>query len=347
MSPAHQLAVVGATGVVGREMLAVLAARKHPLAQVHALASSKSAGTSLAYGRSEIEVRALDGYDFAQADIALFAVSAKLAATHVPRAAAAGCVAIDNSSHFRMAADVPLVVPEVNAHVLKGGAPRIIANPNCSTAQLVLALKPLHEAAGLERVVVATYQSVSGAGGAAMEELFEQTRRIYGGEGAPKKSALFAKQIAFNVIPQIQEFMPDGSTREEWKMAAETEKLLGAKIPFCASCVRVPVFIGHGEAVHVALARPLSVAAARACLRRAPGLELRDARRAGGYATPVDAAGEDAVFVSRLRADPSVRHGLAFWLVADNLRKGAALNAVQIAELVMARAQRPRAAVAQ
>ena len=337
---AFRFAIVGATGLVGREMLAILAERGVPAAQICALASRQSEGAELDYGRKKLSVRALEDYDFAQADIALFAVSSALAQTHVPRAAAAGCVAIDNSSHFRMAADVPLIVPEVNAAALPDiSRQRIIANPNCSTAQLVLALKPLHEAAQLTRVVVATYQSVSGAGREAMDGLFEQTRRIYAAQHAdekPSADAPFAKQMAFNVIPQIQEFMDDGSTKEEWKMAAETSKLLGADIPLSASCVRVPVFIGHGEAVHASFAKPLRAAQARALLRRAPGVAVKDERRPGGYVSPVEAAGKDQVFVSRLREDKSVRHGLAFWVVADNLRKGAALNAVQIAELVMA-----------
>ena len=343
---AVRFAIVGATGLVGREMLAILAERGYPAAQLCALASRQSEGAELDYGRKKLSVRALEDYDFSQADIALFAVSSALAQTHVPRAAAAGCVAIDNSSHFRMAPDVPLIVPEVNAAALPDiSRQRIIANPNCSTAQLVLAPKPLHEAATLTRVVVATYQSVSGAGREAMDGLFEQTRRIYAAQHADEKSSasLFAKQMAFNVIPQIQEFMDDGSTKEEWKMAAETSKLLGADIPLSASCVRVPVFIGHGEAVHASFAKPLGASQARTLLRRAPGLEVKDVRRPGGYVSPVEAAGKDQVFVSRLREDKSVRHGLAFWVVADNLRKGAALNAVQIADLVMAQMARTSA----
>jgi aspartate-semialdehyde dehydrogenase len=329
-----RFAVVGATGNVGREMLVILAERRIPAEAVHAVASERSAGAEVSYGENAVlKVRDLDSYDFKSVDIALFSPGARVSAVHAPRAAKAGAVVIDNTSQFRMDKDVPLVVPEVNpqaiAHYDKRG---IIANPNCSTIQMVVALKPLHDRARIKRVVVATYQSVSGAGRAAMDELFTQTRGIYVND-LPKLEH-FTKQIAFNCIPHIDIFMDDGSTKEEWKMAAETCKILDPDIKVSATCVRVPVFIGHAEAVNVEFESALSVAEAREALRKAPGIIVLDHRTDEGYVTPVEAVGEDAVYVSRIRRDPTVEHGLSLWVVADNLRKGAALNAVQIAELL-------------
>jgi aspartate-semialdehyde dehydrogenase len=334
---AYRVAVVGATGAVGREMLKILAERSFPVSEVAALASGRSAGSEVSFGEHDVlKVRALEKFDFAGFDIALFSPGAAVSAVHAPRAAASGCVVIDNTSHFRMEPDVPLVVPEVNPDALAKFARRnIIANPNCSTIQMVVALKPLHDRFGVRRVVVATYQSVSGGGKEAMDELFAHTKAIYVHES--EKPQQFTKEIAFNVIPHIDRFMDDGSTKEEWKMAVETRKILDPDIQVIATCVRVPVFIGHGEAVHVEFASPVSVADARAALRAAPGITLVDAREDGGYITPLEAAGEDAVFVSRVRKDPSVPNGLAFWCVSDNLRKGAALNAVQIAETLLTR----------
>ncbi|MCS6986067.1 MAG: aspartate-semialdehyde dehydrogenase [Sphingomonadaceae bacterium] len=336
----YRIAVVGATGNVGREMLNILAERQFPADEVVAVASSRSVGSEVDYGETgrRLRIRALEHFDFSGFDIALFAAGSGPAREHAPRAAAAGCVVIDNSSLFRMEPDVPLIVPEVNPEAIDGYVKRrIIANPNCSTAQLVVALKPLHDAARIRRVVVATYQSVSGAGKAAMDELFEQTRAVFVGD--PREAKVFPKSIAFNLIPHIDQFMGpdsgyDGYTREEWKMAVETAKILDPDVQVTATCVRVPVFIGHSEAVSVELEKPLSVARAREILREAPGVLLVDRREPGGYVTPAECAGEDATFVSRLRRDPTVPNGLCFWVVADNLRKGAALNAVQIAELL-------------
>jgi len=329
-----KVAVVGATGNVGREMLGVLAEREFPVSEVHAVASERSAGAEVSFGEDEIlKVQDLDGYDFKGVDIALFSPGAKVSALHAPRAAKAGAVVIDNTSQFRMDPDVPLVVPEVNPEAIAQYEKRgIIANPNCSTIQMVVALKPLHDRARIKRVVVATYQSVSGAGREAMDELFNQTRGIYVNDPIVKEH--FTKQIAFNVIPHIDVFMDDGSTKEEWKMAAETRKILDPEIAVTATCVRVPVFIGHAEAVNVEFEQSLSVETAREALRRAPGVSVVDHRVDEGYVTPQEAAGEDAVFVSRIRRDPTVAHGLNLWVVADNLRKGAALNAVQIAEVL-------------
>ena len=331
----YRVAVAGATGNVGREMLAILAEREFPADEVVALASSRSVGDRIAFGDSgrELRVHNLEHFDFAGFDMALFACGSAASKIHAPRAAAAGCVVIDNSSLFRMDPDVPLIVPEVNPDAIEGYAARnIIANPNCSTAQMVVALKPLDDAARIKRVVVSTYQSVSGAGKAAMDELFAQTRAIFVGDA--REQAVFTKQIAFNVIPHIDSFMPDGSTREEWKMAVETAKIMGEHVEVHATCVRVPVFVGHSEAVTVEFERPLSAARAQAILREAPGVMLVDKREDGGYVTPVEAVGEYATYVSRVREDPTVPHGLSFWCVSDNLRKGAALNAVQIAELL-------------
>ena len=328
----YKVAVIGATGNVGREMLKTLAERNFPADEVIPLASSRSKGTTVSYGDDmELKVRDLADFDFKGCDIALSSPGAKVSAVHSPRAAKAGCIVIDNTSHFRMDPDVPLVVPEVNPHAIKDYAKRnIIANPNCSTIQMVVALKPLHDLARIRRVVVSTYQSTSGAGKDAMDELFEQTRNIYVNQPVEKKK--FTKQIAFNVIPHIDVFMDDGFTKEEWKMSAETKKILDPKIKVVATCVRVPVFVGHAEAVFVEFEKPVSDADARRVLRDAPGVAVVDHRADEGYVTPVEAAGEDKVYVSRIRTDPTIDNGLVFWCVADNLRKGAALNAVQIAE---------------
>jgi aspartate-semialdehyde dehydrogenase len=328
----HRVAVVGATGAVGRELLKTLVERNFPASEVIALASGRSAGSEVSFGEQTLKVRNLETFDFAGTDIGLFSPGASVSAVHAPRAAAAGCVVIDNTSHFRMEHDIPLVVPEVNAHALSQFAKRrIIANPNCSTIQMVVALKPLHDAARIRRVVVATYQS----GKEGMDELERQTKATYVHESLPPEQ--FTKPIAFNVIPHIDRFMPDGSTKEEWKMVVETRKILDPDIAVHPTCVRVPVFIGHSEAINVEFERPLSVEQARELLRAAPGVTVIDRREDGGYVTPRESVGEDDVFISRLRADPTVPHGLAFWCVSDNLRKGAALNAVQIAEALIAR----------
>src|SRR5215469_4189351 len=332
-----KVAVVGATGVVGHEMLSILAEREFPADEVFAVASERSAGAEVSFGEDAVlKVRDLDQFDFKGVDIGLFSPGAKVSAVHAPRAAKAGTVVIDNTSQFRMDPDVPLVVTEVNpqaiAHYKKRG---IIANPNCSTMQMVVALKPLHDLARIKRVVVATYQSVSGAGREAMDELFNQTRSIYVND--PVKKEHFTKQIAFNVIPHIDVFMEDGSTKEEWKMAVETRKILDPDIAVTATCVRVPVFIGHAEAVNVEFEQPLDEDEARRALRTFPGVSVVDHRADEGYVTPAEIAGEDLVYVSRIRKDPTVANGLAMWVVADNLRKGAATNAVQIAEVLTGR----------
>ncbi|TMJ49872.1 MAG: aspartate-semialdehyde dehydrogenase, partial [Alphaproteobacteria bacterium] len=317
-----KVAVVGATGNVGREILTTLAERDFPADDVVALASSRSIGKEVSFGEDDtLKVQGLDTYDFGGVDIVLSSPGAKVSAAFAPRATKAGAVVIDNTSCFRMEPDVPLVVPEV------------IANPNCSTIQMVVALKPLHDLAQIKRVVVATYQSVSGAGRAAMDELFNQTRAIYVND--PVKPEHLTKQIAFNAIPHIDIFMDDGSTKEEWKMAVETRKILDPDIAVTATCVRIPVFIGHAEAINVEFERHLGEDDARAALRRAPGIAVVDHRADEGYVTPAEAAGEDQVYVSRIRRDPTVPHGLSLWVVADNLRKGAALNAVQIAEILV------------
>jgi aspartate-semialdehyde dehydrogenase len=328
------VAVVGATGNVGREILTTLAEREFPADDLVALASSRSIGREVSFGEDDVlKVEGLDTYDFRGIDIVLSSPGAKVSAAFAPRATKAGAIVIDNTSCFRMEPDVPLVVPEVNPQAIGLCTKRgIIANPNCSTIQMVVALKPLHDLARIKRVVVATYQSVSGAGRASMDELFNQTRAIYVND--PVKPERFTKQIAFNVIPHCDVFMDDGSTKEEWKMAAETRKILDPDIAVTATCVRVPVFIGHGEAINVEFERPLSADQARAALRRAPGVTVIDHRADEGYVTPAEAAGEDPVYVSRIRRDPTVPHGLSLWVVADNLRKGAALNAVQIAEIL-------------
>jgi aspartate-semialdehyde dehydrogenase len=329
------VAVVGATGNVGREMLTTLAERDFPADDVVALASSRSIGREVSFGEDDVlKVQGLDTFDFRGIDIVLSSPGAKVSAVFAPRATKAGAVVIDNTSCFRMEPEVPLVVPEVNPQVIAQCTKRgIIANPNCSTIQMVVALKPLHDLGRVKRVVVATYQSVSGAGRASMDELFNQTRAIYVND--PVKPEHFTKQIAFNVIPHCDIFMDDGSTKEEWKMAVETRKILDPDIAVTATCVRVPVFIGHGEAVNVEFERPLSEDDARAALRRAPGVTVVDHRADEGYVTPAEAAGEDQVYVSRIRRDPTVPYGLNMWVVADNLRKGAALNAVQIAEILV------------
>lgn len=331
----YRVAVVGATGNVGREMLNILAEREFPADEIAAVASGRSTGTVIDFGDSgkELKVRNIEHFDFAGWDMALFAAGSAAARQYAPIAAAAGCTAIDNSSHFRMDPDVPLIVPEVNAAAIDGYRARnIIANPNCSTAQMVVALKPLHDAATIKRVVVATYQSVSGAGKAGMDELFEQSRNIFVGDGAGPGA--FPKQIAFNVIPQAGDFLDDGSTTEEWKLVVETKKILDPKIKVSATCVRVPVFVGHSEAINIEFEKEISAAQAQAILREAPGIMLVDKREDGGYVTPIECVGEYATYVSRVREDPTVESGLSLWCVSDNLRKGAALNAVQIAELL-------------
>ncbi|MBO7072202.1 MAG: aspartate-semialdehyde dehydrogenase [Acetobacter sp.] len=326
----YRVAVVGATGAVGREMLKILAEQEFPVKTIAALASSRSVGREVSFGDAVVKVANLETFDFSGWDIALFSPGASVSARYAPIAAKAGCVVIDNTSYFRMDPDVPLVVPEVNPESLKQMKRRIIANPNCSTIQMVVALKPLHDLFVLKRVVVATYQAVSGAGKQGMDELFTQTRGSFVHD--PPQVACFQKQIAFNCIPQIDRFMEDGSTKEEWKMQVETRKILDPNVQVFATCVRVPVFIGHSEAVVAEFAKPVDLKKAREALRRAPGVLLFDRNEEGGYITPIDCVGENASYVSRLRIDPTVPHGLAFWCVSDNLRKGAALNAVQIAE---------------
>ena len=332
---AYKVAVVGASGNVGREILQILAEREFPVSEVVALASERSAGSEVSFGENDVlKIQRLDTYNFKGVDIVLSSPGAKVSAVFAPKAAAAGAVVIDNTSHFRMDPDVPLIVPEVNPQAIIGYKKRgIIANPNCSTIQMVVALKPLHDLAKIKRVVVATYQSVSGAGKEGMDELFNQTRAIFtNGPVEPKK---FTKQIAFNLIPHIDVFMDDGYTKEEWKMQVETRKILDPDIPVTATCVRAPIFIGHSEAINVEFERPISEEEARTALRAAPGITVIDHRVDEGYVTPQDCAGEDAVFISRLRRDTTVPYGLNFWCVADNLRKGAALNAVQIAEVLI------------
>ncbi len=330
-----RVAVVGATGNVGREMLNILAERQFPVKDVIPLASDRSNGAEISFGEDDVlKVRSLDKFDFKGVDIVLSSAGAKISADFAPRAAAAGAIVIDNTSYFRMDPDVPLVVPEVNPEDIalyrKKG---IIANPNCSTIQMVVALKPLHDLVKIKRVVVSTYQSVSGAGKEGMDELFDQTRNVF--TNGPLDHKKFTKQIAFNVIPHIDVFMEDGYTKEEWKMAVETRKILDPDIPVTATCVRVPVFIGHSEAVNVEFDSEMSVEHARAALKSAPGVTVIDHRADEGYVTPVESAGEDKVYVSRIRKDPTVPYGLNLWVVSDNLRKGAALNAVQIAEVLV------------
>ncbi len=340
----YKVAVVGATGNVGREMLKVLEERKFPAEEVYAIASRRSLGVEVSYGDRTLKCRDLEQFDFSKVDLCLMSAGSAVSKEWSPRIGAKGCIVIDNSSAWRYDQDVPLVVPEVNADAVSGYAKKnIIANPNCSTAQLVVVLKPLHDAAKIKRVVVATYQSVSGAGKEAMDELWQQTKGMYvpGQEVEPQK---FPKQIAFNCIPQIDVFMEDGYTKEEWKMMVETKKILDPKIRLTATCVRVPVFVGHSEAVNIEFERPLSPEEARKILRSAPGVMVVDKREPGGYVTPVEAAGEFATYVSRIREDATVENGLSLWVVADNLLKGAALNTVQIAETIINRKLLPNAA---
>ena len=328
-----KVAVAGATGNVGREMLDILAERRFPVDELVPLASSRSIGTEVSFGDKTLKCRHLDTYDFTGTDICLMSAGGSVSKEWSPKIGAQGCVVIDNSSAWRYDADVPLIVPEVNADAVAGFSKRnIIANPNCSTAQLVVALKPLHDKAKIKRVVVSTYQSVSGAGKDAMDELFAQTRSVFVSDPVTNKK--FPKRIAFNVIPEIDVFMEDGYTKEEWKMVAETKKILDPKIKLVATCVRVPVFIGHSESVNIEFENPITADEARDILREAPGVLVIDKREPGGYITPHEAAGEDATYVSRIREDATVENGLTLWCVSDNLRKGAALNAIQIAEVL-------------
>ena len=333
----YKVAVVGATGNVGQGLLQIMAEREFPADEVVALASERSIGREVSYGEKQIlKVQDLAEFDFTGTDIVLSSPGAKVSAQYSPKAAKAGAVVIDNTSHYRMDPDVPLVVPEVNPDAIAGFTKKgIIANPNCSTIQMVTALKPLHDLASIKRVVVSTYQSVSGGGREAMDELFNQTRAIYVND--PVEKHKFTKQIAFNVIPHIDVFMDDGSTKEEWKMVVETKKILDPKIKVTATCVRVPVFIGHAEAVNIEFERSISAEEARKALKNAPGITVIDHRHDEGYVTPEESAGEDPVYVSRIREDPTVENGLNIWIVADNLRKGAALNTVQIAEVLVER----------
>ena len=332
----YKVAIVGATGNVGREMLDILAERGFPADEVVALASRRSVGTEVSFGDKILKVKALEHYDFSDTDICLMSAGGEVSKQWSPKIGAQGCVVIDNSSAWRYDSDVPLIVPEVNADAIKGFTKKhIIANPNCSTAQLVVALKPLHDKAKIKRVVVSTYQSVSGAGKEGMDELFTQTRAVFVAD--PVEAKKFTKRIAFNVIPHIDVFMEDGYTKEEWKMVAETKKMLDPKIKLTATAVRVPVFIGHSEAVNIEFENPITPEEAREILREAPGCLVIDKREDGGYITPVESAGEDATYISRIREDATVENGLAMWVVSDNLRKGAALNTVQIAELLVAR----------
>ncbi|HEX3859544.1 MAG TPA: aspartate-semialdehyde dehydrogenase [Pseudolabrys sp.] len=332
----YKVAVVGATGNVGREMLNILAERNFPADEVVALASRRSVGTECSFGDKTLKVKALEHFDFSDVDICLMSAGGAVSKEWSPKIGAQGAVVIDNSSAWRMDPDVPLIVPEVNADAAAGFTKKnIIANPNCSTAQLVVALKPLHDKATIKRVVVATYQSVSGAGKEAMDELFTQTKAVFTlGDIENKK---FPKRIAFNIIPQIDVFMEDGYTKEEWKMMMETKKILDPKIMLSATCVRVPVFVGHSEAINVEFENPISVEEAHAILRAAPGCLVIDKHEPGGYVTPYECVGEDATYISRVRTDPTVEHGLVLWVVSDNLRKGAALNAIQIAECLINR----------
>ena len=339
----YSVAVVGATGNVGREMLEILAERDFPVSEVYAIASRRSQGTEVSFGDRTLKCKDLEQFDFSGVDFCLMSAGGEVSKEWSPKIAAKGCLVIDNSSAFRYDSDVPLIVPEVNADAVAGFTKRnIIANPNCSTAQLVVALKPLHDAAKIKRVVVATYQSVSGAGKDAMDELWTQTRGIFVTDAPEAKK--FTKQIAFNVIPHIDVFMEDGQTKEEWKMVAETKKMLDPKIKLTATCVRVPVFVGHSEAINIEFENPLSADEAREILRSAPGVFVVDKREDGGYVTPVECVGDFATFISRIREDATVENGLNIWVVSDNLRKGAALNTVQIAETVINRGLLKKAA---
>src|SRR5256886_15568368 len=332
----YKVALVGATGNVGREMLNILDERKFPADEVVPLASGRSVGVEVSYGDRTLKVKALEHYDFSDVDICLMSAGGAVSKEWSPKIGAAGAVVIDNSSAWRMDPDVPLIVPEVNADATKDFTKKnIIANPNCSTAQLVVALKPLHDLFTIKRVVVSTYQSVSGAGKDAMDELFRQTRAVFVAD--PIEQGRFTKQIAFNVIPHIDVFLDSGITKEEWKMAVETQKILDPDIQVTATCVRVPVFVGHSESVNIEFEKPVTAEQARAALRAAPGILVVDKREDGGYVTPIECVGEDATYISRVRKDPTVEHGLNLWIVSDNLRKGAALNAVQIAESLVNR----------
>lgn len=331
-----KVAIVGATGNVGREMLNILEERGFPADEVVALASRRSLNTEVSYGDKTLKTKVLDTYDFSDVDICLMSAGGSVSKEWSPKIGAQGCVVIDNSSAWRYDADVPLIVPEVNPEAIDGFRKRnIIANPNCSTAQLVVALKPLHDAATIKRIVVATYQSVSGAGKEGMDELFQQSRAVFVAD--PVSAQKFTKRIAFNVIPHIDSFMEDGSTKEEWKVMAETKKMLDPKIKVSCTAVRVPVFIGHSEAVNIEFDKPISAGEAREILREAPGCQVVDKPEDGGYITPYESAGEDATFISRIREDITLENGLSMWIVADNLRKGAALNTIQIAELLLER----------
>ena len=333
----YRIVVLGATGNVGKEMLNILAEREFPVDEIAALASRKSMGTEVSFGDRTLKTKDLDTFDFTGWDIALFAIGSDATKIYAPKAASQGCVVIDNSSLYRYDPDIPLIVPEVNAdQVVRYKNKNIIANPNCSTAQMVVALKPLHDRARIKRVVVATYQSVSGTGKEAIDELWDQTKGMYvpGQEVAPK---VYPKQIAFNVIPQIDVFLDSGDTKEEWKMVAETKKILDTKIKVTATCVRVPVFVGHSEAINIEFEDFLDWEEATDILREAPGILVVDKREPGGYITPIECVGEYATYISRIRQDSTVENGLNIWCVSDNLRKGAALNAVQIAELLGSR----------
>jgi aspartate-semialdehyde dehydrogenase len=331
-----KIAVVGATGNVGREMLNILEERGFPASEVVAIASRRSLNTEVSFGDRVLKCKVLDHYDFSDTDICLMSAGGDIAKEWAPKIAAAGCVVIDNSSAFRYESNVPLIVPEVNPEAIVDFKKRnIIANPNCSTAQMVVALKPLHDAATIKRIVVSTYQSVSGAGKEGMDELFSQTKAVFMASDVASKK--FSKRIAFNVIPHIDVFMEDGYTKEEWKMVVETKKMLDPKIKVTATCVRVPVFIGHSESINIEFENPISPVEARAILSNAPGCLVVDKCENGGYATPIDCAGDDATYISRIREDITVENGLALWVVCDNLRKGAALNAIQIAELLVAK----------
>ncbi len=337
----YKVAIVGATGNVGHEMLSILDERKFPASEVHAIASRRSVGKQVSFGDRTLKCEDIEQFDFSKMDFVIMSAGGAVAKEWAPKIGATGAIVIDNSSTWRYDIDVPLIVPEVNAHVLeeymkKTRRKNIIANPNCSTAQMVVALKPLHDEATIKRIVVSTYQSVSGAGKAAMDELWSQTKGKYvpGQEVSAKK---FPKEIAFNVIPHIDVFMEDGFTKEEWKMMAETKKILDPKIKVVATCVRVPVFVGHSESINVEFENPISAENARSILREAPGCLVIDKKEDGGYMTPQECAGEDATYISRIRADATVENGLVLWVVSDNLRKGAALNTIQIAETIINR----------
>lgn len=331
-----KIAIAGATGNVGREMLDILAERGFPVSEVVALASSRSVNTEVSFGDKTLKVKNLENYDFSDTDICIMSAGGAISQKYSPKIGAQGCVVIDNSSAWRYDADVPLIVPEVNPDAIEGFRKKnIIANPNCSTAQLVVALKPLHDIARIKRIVVSTYQSVSGAGKEGMDELFNQSRAVFVAD--PIENRKFTKRIAFNVIPHIDVFMDDGSTKEEWKVVAETKKMLDPKIKVTCTAVRVPVFIGHAEAINIEFETEMTADQARDILRDAPGCQVIDKREDGGYITPYECAGEDATFISRIREDPTVDYGLNIWVVSDNLRKGAALNTIQIAELLVNR----------